>query len=205
MNQYQRVLFRLVLAATLTACGDDASNNTADSGADADAGSDIGADTIEPDAQCGDGVELDNDGICDEPVQTCEDGIDVDGDGVCDRERSDWSRDARLTPGTNRRDIFGLGDAMPKVASDGLRHALIWPVTVSGALLPYRPVMALFDPYTEDATLASMQGLARARLGFGNIDEMYDWLGLARYDGSEFAFAEVRWPDGAALGGFPRL
>ena len=51
----------------------------------------------------------------------------------------------------------------------------------------------------EEQTRA-LQDLARIQLGFGNLEEMYDWLGVARYDGSTMANGDIAWPDGLEVG-----
>ncbi|TNF24987.1 MAG: c-type cytochrome, partial [Deltaproteobacteria bacterium] len=132
----------------------------------------------------------------------CDDGVDSDGDGYCDRDDADWSREATLPPSGDRRDIYGLGDALPEVASRGLRHTLSWPVTVSGVLLPWRPMATLFANDTDDAQTLSLQAVARSTLGFGTLREMYGWLGLPTADGRPEAFPGVAWPDDVAAGDF---
>lgn len=124
---------------------------------------------------------------CGPDAGVCERGLDVDGDGVCDRERADWSADAWIEPGTDRANIYGLpDDALADVRDAGLQHAYVWPVDVSGLLLPYRPLAAMLADEPADPQAAAMASLARNVLGFGTLNEMSDWLGLARFptDGS---------------------
>ena len=145
-----------------------------------DSSPDLGADTPEP--------------------QRCVNGLDLDGDGVCDRERADWSREASVPESGDRGDIYQLGDALPSVLEAGLQHSLVWPVDVSGILIPWRPLERTLDPtVTDDLTLAYQEILRRA-LGFGTTVEMFDWLGLAAYDGSAEALPGVRWPADLAEG-----
>gem|GEM_PF-223991 len=132
----------------------------------------------------------------------CDDGLDTDGDGYCDRLSADWSREATLPASGQRRDVFGLGDALPGVASRGLEHTLVWPVTVSGVLLPWRPLTTLFANETSDEQTRSLQAVARHTLGFGTLDEMYAWLGLATADGSPEALPGVAWPDSVRAGDY---
>ncbi|PKN56131.1 MAG: hypothetical protein CVU56_17705 [Deltaproteobacteria bacterium HGW-Deltaproteobacteria-14] len=132
----------------------------------------------------------------------CAAGLDADGDGFCDRLAADWSREAALPASGDRRDVFELGAALPEVATRGLQHTLAWPVTVSGVLLPWRPLAALFANDADDDQTLSLQAAARASLGFGTLDEMYAWLGLARSDGGDEAFPGVPWPAGVRAGDF---
>ncbi len=134
------------------------------------------------------------------PAPECPDGVDSDGDGVCDRERADWSREATVPVGTDRGDVFGLGDARNAVVTRGLGHAQLWPVEVSGTLLPWEPMRRLYANDTEDDALRAVQGTSRQRLGFGTLDEMYAWLGLARADEDGEAWPGVAWPEGTQPG-----
>jgi len=182
----------LVVPALAVACGDDTAVMGTDAGGNDTGAVDGGLDAGAGDAGHGDGGDVD-------PGPVCASGIDEDGDGVCDRERADFSADARLPASGDRRDIYGLGDAMNEVARRGIAHTLWWPVDVSGVLLPWRPMVTLFEPGTEDPATESAQALARQALGFGDLDEMYAWLGLARASGPE-AWPGVAWPDGVETG-----
>lgn len=124
----------------------------------------------------------------------CDVGLDTDDDGYCDRERADWSRDASVEPGTHRADIYQLGDAHKVAATRGIRHTMVWPIDVSGLLLPWQPMLSIFDPETDDAAVLRLQDVAREQLGFGTTDEMYTWLGLARIDADGEAWGGVEWP-----------
>ena len=178
----------LVLAScALAACSDDA--DVMDDGTDTGA-SDVGMSDSGLDVGAAD---------TDAPGPTCTSGIDEDGDGVCDRERADFSADARLPASGDRRDIYGLGDALPDVTARGIAHTLWWPVDVSGVLLPWRPMTTLFEPGTEDPATEAAQNLSRQALGFGDLDEMYAWLGLARANTDE-AWPGQPWPQGVAAG-----
>ena len=156
-------------------------------------------DEAERETRCGADQEL-VDGVCVTLEPGCAEGVYRSEGGLCGRDQVDWSRDARLPAGGDRHDLYRLGPALPDVASAGLQHALVWPVDVSGVLLPWRPMQAMLDPHTEDPQTRSVQDLARGALGFGTLDEMYDWLGLATAPGEGPAFGEVPWPAGVAAG-----
>ncbi len=191
----------LSLSQLLAACADDAAPAAA---SDVDAGHDAGdactSDACGPDPDpCPDGEVPTADGGC-EPAPACESGIDTNGDGVCDHDVADWSRDARVEPGTHRADIYQLGDALPDVAQRGLGHSLVWPVDISGVLLPWGPMSTLLAPDPPEEQTRALQDLARLQLGFGNLEEMYDWLGVARYDGSTMANGNIAWPADLQVG-----
>lgn len=118
----------------------------------------------------------------------------------CSQKPPDWSRNAALPAGGDRRDICQLGDALGGVASEGLSHALVWPVDVSGVLLPWPPLQKMLDPNATDDTTLALQATARDVLEFGTTDEMYDWLGLARFDGAAEAMPGVSWPSSMRSG-----
>lgn len=120
-------------------------------------------------------------------------GLDHDLDGVCDREVADWSAEAMLPDGRPRTNIFELPeDALSDARDRGLQHAMVWPVDVSGTLIPFEAMHTILGP-EGDATL---QTVARATLGFGNLDEMYDWMGLARFgpEGGEHPYRILHPP-----------
>lgn len=131
-----------------------------------------------------------------DPEATCGAGLDLDGDGVCDHLRADWSATAELPEEGHRSDIYQLGpDDLAAVREAGLQHAYRWPVTVSGVLLPYGPLERFLGDAESDPNLATLQAMTRRLLGFGDLDEMYDWLGLARHRAGEGLY-DLPLPDG---------
>jgi mono/diheme cytochrome c family protein len=128
--------------------------------------------------------------------RACDFGLDEDGDGVCDGDAVDWSDGASIAPGTDRSNIYGLApDDLAAVRERGIQHSFVWPVDVTGLLIPYRPL----DAYMEDPANAGAVALLRDQLGFGSFEEFYDWLGLARYP-EPGGFDELPIPDGMAPG-----
>ncbi len=125
----------------------------------------------------------------------CEVGLDTNRDGLCDRSVADWSRGAALPESGHRADIYNQGPALNDVRAKGLQHFLSWPVSVSGVLLPNRPMQALLDPNTPNAKTRDLQAAARNVLGFGTMPEMYSYLGLPTRDASDEAQPGVPWPD----------
>lgn len=125
----------------------------------------------------------------------CEVGLDTNRDGLCDRETADWSRTAQVPEAGHRADIYNLGPALNDVRARGLQHFLAWPVSVSGALLPNRPMQNLLDPNTTDTKTLGLQSTARRFLGFGTTPEMHAYLGLPVRDDNPEAQPGVPWPD----------
>lgn len=134
-------------------------------------------------------------GSCKLPDGSCSTGIDTNRDGSCDRVGADWSRDAKLPDEGHRRDIYGLGAELNAVRARGHEHSLVWPVNVSGILLPWQPVQNLFADDATDAEIQNLQSLSRRVLGFGTLTEMFNWVGLPRSDGRREAEPGVPWPE----------
>lgn len=137
---------------------------------------------------------------CAEPssAPTCTAGLDLDADGVCDGDRVDWSEDATIEPGSDRANVYELDPAdLAEVRTRGMQHAFVWPVDITGLLIPYRPFQAFMD----DPDNAGAVNLLREQLGFGTFEEFYTWLGLARYPEPGLGgIYELPIPDGLAPG-----
>jgi hypothetical protein len=132
----------------------------------------------------------------------CVAGLDEDGDGLCDGDRADWSASAKMPASGERRDIYKLGPKLPAVAQEGLLYTHAWPVTVSGVLLPWEPMAFVFEPGATDEQRVTAQDLARSMLGFGNLTEMYAWLGLQPRSADPEAYPGVAWPASIPEGAF---
>ncbi len=134
----------------------------------------------------------------------CAAGLDADGDGVCDREAADWSAAATLPLGTDRANVYDLSpEALAAARDAGLQHVSLWPVTVSGALLPWGPMERFLGG--GDPSLAPFAALARQTLGFGDLAEMYAWLGLPAWgdpngEGPYRTPRPANQPDGMPMG-----
>ncbi|MCB9683108.1 MAG: hypothetical protein H6733_16710 [Alphaproteobacteria bacterium] len=116
----------------------------------------------------------------------CANGLDADGDGVCDRLAADWSTAASIPDGTDRRNIFDLDpDQLDEVAARGRQHALLYPIDVSGMLLPYAPIKRFFDEPSDDPQTAVLQGLAAQTVGLDALDDLFVRVGLPRYNGDD--------------------
>jgi mono/diheme cytochrome c family protein len=130
---------------------------------------------------------------------TCEHGLDADADEVCDRDRADWSEGA--TVDAPRSNIFELDeDDLAAAREEGLAAVWSWPIDISGVLLPYGALTRFFSGAESDPRLAAVQSAARATIGFGTMDEMYDWLGLPRVQPGDALPAASGYAVGDALG-----
>lgn len=132
-----------------------------------------------------------------EPAEGCANGLDLNGDGVCDRDVADWSAEATVPEGGDRHNIYDLSaEDLAETTAIGLRQAGAWPVDISGVMLPAESFATLFEADTEDPDRESFQTLARNALGFGTMDELAQWLGLASYPAGE----GVPYPEGVGVG-----
>ena len=59
----------------------------------------------------------------------------------------DWSEEAIIPEGTNRANIYNLSDEqLETYVKKGQTHAMIYPVTVTGLLIPYKPFLQALKP-----------------------------------------------------------
>ena len=154
------------------------------------------ADASQADAGCPPGHTTTDTGCA------CIAGLDEDDDGLCDGDRADWSAGAKLPASGERRDIYKLGAKLPAIAQEGLEYTHAWPVTVSGVLLPWEPMAFVFEPGATDEQRVTAQELAKTMLGFGNLTEMYAWLGLQPRSAEPEAYPGVAWPTSIPAGTF---
>ncbi|MCB9663711.1 MAG: c-type cytochrome [Alphaproteobacteria bacterium] len=138
----------------------------------------------------------------DPDAAVCASGLDLDADGVCDHDAADWTREASLPPEGHRANIFQLSDDDWAAArEDGLKTMSAWPITVSGLLLPYKPLAAFLDDSDPDPQKATLRAGARAILGFDTMAGMYDWLGLPPYSPADATGAfRTPYPEGQQAG-----
>lgn len=94
----------------------------------------------------------------------------------------DWSDNASIEPGTNRRDIYDYGEQnLEEVKRRGYLHALRWPVSVTGLLMPYRPLKYLLDEEKEGPIRRIIENMAESKIGYKDTDGLYEWIGLNNY------------------------
>ncbi len=111
-----------------------------------------------------------------------------------------WGRDAELSLGETRENIYELSDADKKqYTKNGKLHALVYPVEVSGIFLPTAPMKKfLKDP---KAMIDHLEGqlidLPFRAPSFKTMDGFYDWVGLYDYpdQGTQGeGFEEIPYP-----------
>lgn len=94
----------------------------------------------------------------------------------------DWSGEVKLQPGQGRANIYQFED--PQVWNQyieaGKRHALQYPVTVTGIVVPFAPIKRFFDGHPNPFREFFLR-MGRKIPPFHSTQELYDWLGLHSY------------------------
>lgn len=93
----------------------------------------------------------------------------------------DWNEGAEI-PATGRANIFEMPDEEFKASVErGRLHAVVYPVEVTGLLLPYQPLVTIMSDKNDNFIKRFIRSLFRDISGFQNEDQIYEWLGLAPY------------------------
>ncbi|MCF8059046.1 MAG: hypothetical protein K9K67_07105 [Bacteriovoracaceae bacterium] len=93
----------------------------------------------------------------------------------------DWTEEARIPLGGSRVDIYEHGESLPEVKARGYKHALKWPVEVTGLLIPYDPLKYFLEDKKENPLRRLLEKIAEKKLGYEDMDGLYEWLGLNQY------------------------
>ncbi len=65
--------------------------------------------------------------------------------------------------------------------NQGKIHTQIYPVSVSGLIPPYDPVLRFLDTETDNPLLIALRKIFTATTGKTNLDDILGWVGLAKY------------------------
>lgn len=96
----------------------------------------------------------------------------------------DWSVDAYIEPGENRANIYHFPPTkLEQYRNQGYVHAMQYPVTVTGLLIPYRPLLNFMNEDSNNILRKLLLSISRSYAGFGSEKEIYEWLGLAKHNG----------------------
>lgn len=92
-----------------------------------------------------------------------------------------WAKGEIITPG-GRPNPYALEEADYKtVLARGRVHPLHYPVTVTGSILPYRPIKRFLDGKTSNPLSAILHEISSGYSELDSFREAMDWLGLHRY------------------------
>ena len=97
----------------------------------------------------------------------------------------DWSDSTVIKPWTNRENVYQLNEAdFKEVTNKGLIHTVSYPISVTGLLIPYEPVVNYFK--NEDKTWFEkiLQSVGESTTGIKSESDLYKWLGLNTYNES---------------------
>lgn len=110
----------------------------------------------------------------------------------------DWSSDVVVPLGENRENIYNLSPKeFEEIKVKGIKHALVYPVTVSGLFIPYEPMVNFFNSEKSDLMELILKIMKKDVSDFNNIEGMYKWLGLNKYnDESATGIYRIPYPDG---------
>ncbi|WP_127717119.1 hypothetical protein [Halobacteriovorax sp. HLS] len=113
-------------------------------------------------------------------------------------DSADWSRTATLAKGENRENIYNLEQSkLEKLSHKGYLHALQYPVTVTGLLVPYDPLKNFLEADEVNPLRRLVTKLAKKKVGFNDMDEMYSWLGANSYnDEDATGIYRIPYPNG---------
>ncbi|MFA6237771.1 MAG: hypothetical protein WC635_10625 [Bacteriovorax sp.] len=96
---------------------------------------------------------------------------------------ADWSENAIIPKGTNRANIYNLdAQTLEKMKIEGYKHAMKYPVTVTGLLIPYQPMLNFFKTDFNNPLKKLMLELSKEFVGFKNETELYEWIGLSPFN-----------------------
>ncbi len=118
--------------------------------------------------------------------------------GVLAEITPDWSRNVVLKDGENRENIYGLSkEEFEEIKVEGLKHALVYPVTVSGLFIPYDPMVNFFKSQNSDLMGFILKLIGQDYSDITSEEGLYQWLGLNKYnDESATGIYRIPYPDG---------
>jgi hypothetical protein len=94
---------------------------------------------------------------------------------------TDWSENATIIPGENRANILDLETSeLEAIKERGYIHAMKYPVTVTGLLIPYKPLLNFFKTDDSNPLKKLFMEAGKSYAGFKNEQELYEWLGLSK-------------------------
>ncbi len=91
-----------------------------------------------------------------------------------------WARDIEVT--SSRENIYGTPASQwnDKVMA-GRKHALFYPVKVTGLLIPYGPMKTFFNSAENDPVRQLLFRLAQVVTPFKSMNEVFNWLGVHKF------------------------
>jgi hypothetical protein len=82
---------------------------------------------------------------------------------------ADWSENAVIPKGSNRANIYNLDPvSLEEMKTAGYKHASKYPVTVTGLLIPYWPLLNFFKTDSKNPLKTLIMKLGKSYTGFQN-------------------------------------
>lgn len=99
---------------------------------------------------------------------------------------ADWSEHASIPAGENRANIYNLdAKTLELMKTEGYKHAMNYPVTVTGLLIPYQPLLNFFKAEANNPLKKFILQMGKNYTGFKNETEFYEWMGLNQFNSPE--------------------
>lgn len=110
----------------------------------------------------------------------------------------DWSRDAKVELGKTRENIYNLNEnELMQIKENGIKHALVYPVEVSGLFIPYEPMLNFFKSDNADLVEFILKLIKKDMSDITSEEGLYQWLGLNKYnDETATGIYKIPYPDG---------
>lgn len=93
----------------------------------------------------------------------------------------DWSRGQVLGPGGRPNPYESAPEVLREDVKQGRIHALNYPITVTGILLPYTPMKNFFESSSANPLQKLLEGIFRRLSPYQKLDDVERWLGLHKY------------------------
>lgn len=99
---------------------------------------------------------------------------------LASRAHAQWARETEVNG--HRENIYGYSSSeFESKVMAGRRHALFYPVTVTGLLIPYAPMKTFFNSAENDPVRRLLFTVAQKVTPFKSMNEVFGWLGVHKY------------------------
>lgn len=111
---------------------------------------------------------------------------------------ADWSENAVIPAGTNRANIYNLDPVtLEAMKTAGYKHAMNYPVNVTGLVIPYQPLLNFFKASPLNPLKQIVLQIGKNYTGFKSETELYQWLGLSPFNSpNETGIYKMPYPNG---------